>query len=320
MKEQLYFHSPCFDGIASAVLLVDYLRAQGRTDVHLQPVNYHLRANWLTTPLERPAAVVDFLYHPDATFWADHHATAFLTDAARVEFEARQPDRRLVYDRQADSCAGLLWRHLATQFEHCNPRLEELVRWAEKIDAARYDSVAEALASDVPAMRLNASLAAAPSVEEHCVNLVRALAERSVAEVAAQPEVSGPADQVLSRQRQGLETIRGGIRLTDDRIAVFDVSDDSGAINRYSPYHVFPEARYSAGIIRGRQGMKITSMRNPWKEFDCAPLGKLCEALGGGGHERVGSIALANESGADPADLLARLIAGIRAFEASRPS
>jgi hypothetical protein len=74
---RLYFHSPCFDGIASAVLAWDFLeeRSGWRTPA-LHPVNYDVRQTWLEKLLDRPAAVVDFLYHPDVEFWADHHLTS----------------------------------------------------------------------------------------------------------------------------------------------------------------------------------------------------------------------------------------------------
>jgi hypothetical protein len=61
----LYFHAPCFDGIVSAVLLHDILSRHERHNIALHPVNYHLNATWVANALNRPAAVVDFLYHPD---------------------------------------------------------------------------------------------------------------------------------------------------------------------------------------------------------------------------------------------------------------
>ncbi len=105
----LYFHSPCFDGIVSAVLAWDFAEAVLKWKVgDLQPVNYQRRTSWLSQPLHQPCAVVDFLYHPQATFWADHHSTAFLTAEAEDDFEHRRSPY-LIYDDAADACAKLLW-------------------------------------------------------------------------------------------------------------------------------------------------------------------------------------------------------------------
>ena len=246
MGEQghLYFHSPCFDGIASAVLVSDFLEtARGMAPLVLHPVDYDLRAGWLALELGAPAAVVDFLYHPRAAFWADHHATAFLNDEARADFD-RRSGPAVIYDGAADSCAGLLWRHLEQAFGHRDARYADLVGWAEKIDAARYGSVEEAIFGSAPALRLALGLALGDGAG-HCVRLVR------------------------------------------------------------------PEARYSIGIVRSRGGAKITAMRNPWREFASVPLGRILEAVGGG-HRRVGAVALPPERVAEARAVLVRVLAEVR--------
>ena len=314
MKGTLIFHSPCFDGIASAVLMADFLEGCGWNNLQFSAANYHLRTTWLSTPLPDQCAVVDFLYHPDARFWADHHGTTFLSDVARADFMSKQPDSALVYDAAADSCAGLLWRHLHFAFGFRIARHEELVQWAEKTDAAHYVSVAEVFAAQAPAIRINASLALAPNREAYCVRLVQALRGQSLAEVADIPEVRKLSREALERQQDGLESFREAAHLTPDAIVVFDVADEAERVNRYSPYYFFPDARYSAGIIRHRDGALITAMRNPWREFPCAPLGRRCEPLGGGGHPRIGAIALQAERSGEAGYILANLLEGIRAF------
>lgn len=238
MEGQLFFHAPCFDGIASAVLMADFLESAGWREVQLRPANYDLRPRWLQTPLPSPAAVVDFLYHPDALYWADHHATSFLGKAAQEHFLARCKDPRLIYDSNADSCAGLLWRHLHAAFSHRNPRFAELVQWAEKIDAARYESVAEVFTADAPALRINASLGLATDIDRWCIGLVTRLRHASLNEVAADPAVLALGEEACARQQQGLERFWHGARLTSDGIVVFDVTDPDGQVNRYSPFRL----------------------------------------------------------------------------------
>src|ERR1051326_2463945 len=179
MPAKLLFHSPCFDGIASAVIASDYLRNhQGWPELELQHVNYDIRAQWLEQRFEGDVAIVDFLFHPDASFWADHHPTTFLRPELRDQ--ALASDRPFLYDNTAGSCAGLLWRRLPQ-----NDRFRELVVWAEKIDAARYESVEEALGSEYPAIQITPSPTL--SDEGYPEHLVRMLGEKSLEETAGLP-------------------------------------------------------------------------------------------------------------------------------------
>src|ERR1035437_2542476 len=104
----LYFHSPCFDGIISAVIASDFL------EVHCHwmferfcAVDYSERDNWLSHSLGERCAVVDFIYHPQATFWADHHSTTFLSADAKRDFTRRRQGRTLFYNDRLGSCSTL---------------------------------------------------------------------------------------------------------------------------------------------------------------------------------------------------------------------
>ncbi|MBI3014976.1 MAG: hypothetical protein HYY65_07975 [Candidatus Tectomicrobia bacterium] len=310
----LYFHSPCFDGIVSAVLAWDFLEAgQGWASITLHRVNYDLRETWLTSSLESPCAVVDFLYHPQAQFWADHHMTAFLNEESRQHFENRRGPA-LVYDERAGSCSGLLREHLSRAFGHRNPRYDEMVQWAEKIDAARYESVREAILAPAPALRISTGLALG-GAEGYCEGLVRSLRNGTLQEVADLPEVQGRFERAQARMQTGLDRFAAAARLESDGIVVFDVDGKGALISRYAPYYFFPEARYSAGIVRWEDGAGITAMRNPWREFESVFLGKICEKLGGGGHQRVGSVVLRGDRAAEAASVLERLLSEIRYAE-----
>ena len=311
---RIYFHSPCFDGIASAVLAWDCLHAvRGWVSPALQPVDYDVRETWLGSPLAPPAAVVDFLYHPAAELWADHHQTTFLTDSARQHFAARRGPY-VVYDERAGSCAMLLSEHLATAIGHRNPAYTELVQWADKIDAARYVSVEEAMDSEAPALRINLSLAVGRT-EGYCEQLVRALREKPLDAVAALPDVHQRFAEAKTLTDSGLDRFKRNAHVEDDGIVVFDVDGRDTLVSRYAPYHFFPKARYS-GIVRSKMGAKITAMRNPWLEFSGVPLGRIAETLGGGGHQRVASIALHGDQLVKATTVLTHFITEIRTQEA----
>jgi hypothetical protein len=306
-RGNVHFHSPCFDGIISAGLIMDWLeRTHGWKDIVLHVVNYHLRDTWLKTPLPTPSAVVDFLYHPDALYWADHHPTTFLVPTAEQDYLARQNRDFLIYDKSAGSCAGLLARTLPA-----SERWKDAVAWAEKIDAARYESVEEAILGDAPALQIGASLTL-NAHPEYCGQLVLALRHSSLAEVANLADVRERYLQVRAQTQAGLDRFRAAACLTDDNVVVFDIQADDVLISRYAPFLYFRDARYSVGAMRGRHGAKITAMRNPWREFPSVHLGNLCVPLGGGGHHRVGSIALPKERENEVPSLLESLQSALR--------
>jgi hypothetical protein len=310
----LYFHSPCFDGAVSAALTSEYLTTKlGFRSVWLEGVNYHLRDQWLATELHKPCAVVDFLYHPSADFWADHHGTSFLSEESRADFDQRKGSK-IIYDKNASSCAVLLWARLQPALESDTDRYEQLVKWADKIDSARYESVEEAIESNSPALMINVALGSTPG-EGFSQNLVRMLKTHTLEELAALPDVRLQFEKTQSLSKRGLERLKKSIHLTDNGVAVFDADATDAIINRYAPFYFFPKARYSAGIVRTEGKAKITTMRNPWLDFPSAPLGEFSSRLGGGGHQRVGSIVLPSEAANKASDLLQNLLKKLSEWE-----
>src|SRR5579863_8725481 len=153
----VYFHYPCFDGLISCILTWKLLAKSKRWEViRFSPVNYDHRENWISSPLESPFAVVDFLFHPKASFWVDHHITTFMSEELRADFKGRHEDSCLLFDPHARSCASILWKHFSTLLNE--DRYAEMVFWADKIDSASYASVGEAIFGEAPALRINSSL------------------------------------------------------------------------------------------------------------------------------------------------------------------
>jgi hypothetical protein len=296
-SRELFYHAQCFDGAISCVVAWDYFDATAPVDsTELRPVGYEVRDRWLTDTLPMGAAVVDFLFHPGAEFWADHHGTTFLNAESRAVFEAAGR-RDWLYDAHAKSCAGLLYRRFARERAHRNPAFEEAVAWAERIDSADYESVEEAVIPCQLASAISLSFAVRPD-PEYSVHLVRRLREMAgdISAVASDPAVRAAIDEARQRVEMGISALRRGICENNADVVTFDVEEGDALIPRYAPYLVNPDARYSAGIVRRATEAKITTMRNPWRHFQGVNLGSLCARYGGGGHERVGSILLRDGS------------------------
>jgi hypothetical protein len=286
----VYLHFPCFDGIISAVLASEFLeRKHGWKTEQIIPVNYSERGSWATRPLSKPAAVVDFLFHPDADFWADHHPTTFLSPELEAQYRGINSPS-LLYDATASSCAEVIWRKSYRVLRE--PRFREMVEWARRIDGARYDSVKEAVLGDTPALRISFSFLR-DSSPEYCRFLVEKLRTSTLAEVAATPHVAECYHNVRKAIKSGQQLFRKTARLEKDGIVVFNVHQTGDALlSRYAPYLAYPKARYSVGIFDTGDGAKITAMRNPWRRFKSVPLGQIFSQYGGGGHQRVASVLL----------------------------
>jgi hypothetical protein len=293
----VYLHFPCFDGVISAVLACEYLeRKRGWKTETIVPVDYSLQSSWPAKTLSRPAAIVDFLYHPDADFWADHHQTTFLTPELEARYR-RADSGNLLYDASASSCAEVVWRKSYRLLRE--PRFREMVEWARRIDSARYNSVQEAVLGEAPALRINLSFLRDASAE-YCRFLVRSLRTKSLADVAASARVAGLYQRATRAIRNGQQLFGKAARLEKDGIVVFHVDESRGALlSRYAPYLAYPRARYSVGILNTDDGAKITAMRNPWKHFKSVPLGEIFSHYGGGGHQRVASVLVKNSRDAE---------------------
>jgi hypothetical protein len=313
----LYFHSPCFDGITSSVLTLDFLEtSQSWTFSELCPVNYERRNSWLSQKLCKTSAVVDFLYHPAAEFWADHHQTSFLTPELEKRFYGQKSPFQ-IYDSKSGSCAMLLWRVFRRRFKYQNSRYSELVNWADKIDSARYTSVEEAIHGAHPSLNINRSLATNKD-PNYPVWLITRLRKDSLENVGCSKEVLEKSNEAQALITAGLNRLSKTVHLEDANIAVFDVDSSDVLVNRYAPYLFYPKARYSLGIVRSPDGIKITGMRNPWLPFPSIYLGKLFERFGGGGHRRVGSLWLRGPDVQKADDVLQRLLNEIRMAESNK--
>jgi hypothetical protein len=309
----IYLHFPCFDGIVSGALAILFLgNLRGWRFDSINAVNYDLQANWLNTHLPEHSCVVDFLYHPEAEFWCDHHTTAFLNSTLRADFATREKTLQ-IYDEESRSSARLLWNRGAAVLRRIG-WLEEMVDWADRIDAADYDDVSQALFGTDPALQISRSLAV-DADSKYCDLLVRTLCVSSMRDLAAYPEVQRRVVQADELSKAGLSRVEKQIHLHGN-IAVFDVVTENVSVNRYSAFYFHPNVQYSIGTFRSPDSISVRVNANPWLRFHCPNLGEMMRAAAesaglrcaGGGHERVGSLHLDEASGSAADRVVAYLI------------
>jgi hypothetical protein len=169
--------------------------------------------------------------------------------------------------------------------------LGELVTWADRIDAARFDSPDQAISRTEPMMRM-------ASVVEHYGDdafLTRTAAEllrKPLAAVAASREIDDRYRPLGQKHERFVRRVRDkGERL--GRVVFVDLTEGLlDSVGKFVTYALYPESTYSVIVGLLKSGAKISVGYNPWcgkpREHD---ISEICARYGGGGHPVVGGIA-----------------------------
>ena len=319
MRLKVLYHGNCFDGCASAALFARFFveREGGR----LESVRFTPLQHGQGDPFPKDAfdgdvnACVDFRFSssPSLHWWFDHHASAFPTPADRAAFE-RDTSGQKFWDPAAPSCTGFVARTLAERHGWRADDLADLVRWADVIDAARFESPAQAVRLEEPALRLMTLLEATkdPAVP---TRMIEAMQHRPLAEIAAEPWVTGPLAPVLERHRAAIDVIRRLARVDRGVVSVDLAGSGIESANKFIAYDLFPQAAYTVVVTRDAKRAKVSVGSNPWaRPARPHDISKICERYGGGGHPVVGAVSLAPDR-LDDARRIAREIVATLAAE-----
>ena len=243
-------------------------------------------------------AIVDFKYSPSkkVTWWFDHHLSAFLTPEDQVDYERGQADgsetMRKFYDPKYISCTSLIAHVGATKFGFDVTPLAELIKWADIVDGAKYESAKAAVEVAAPAMKLTMVIESTQD-GELVRKLIPLLTEMPLEQVLDQPFVQQLLGPLMERHQVALKLI--GERATMERgVITFDITDQpTEGYNKFIPYYLFPQATYNVGLSKSSFRTKVAVGTNPWTPLPAeklANLATICERYGGGGHARVGAI------------------------------
>ena len=328
MKARVFYHDKCFDGACSASLFARFHRERIAPGAEYEFHGLVHRAGALFDEKEFVGdenAIVDFKYSPSpaVTWWFDHHLSAFLTPEDHRHFLAGQRDpkirERKFYDPDYVSCTGLIAHITATHFGFDAAPVAELVRWADIVDGARYESPESAVEMAQPAMKLTLAI---ESVQDAAFvpRLIPLLTEMSLGEVLGQPFVRDQLPELLERHREAMELIRERSSCEQGTI-YFDITDHPlEGYNKFIPYYLHPQATYSIGLSRSSFRTKIAVGSNPWTKVPAdrmVNLAPICERYGGGGHARVGAISFPREKDDLARQAAAEIVAELRAHDSS---
>jgi len=293
---RLCFHDRCFDGAASSAVFYRFFheRIQPGAEFHFTGMTHRARQPFADGLFDGDEnAIVDFKYSssPRLTWWFDHHQSAFLTPADAEHFH-RDHSGHKFYNPEYKSCTKLLADVTSAQFGFDVKPLAELVHWGDIIDGAQYPTPESAVALTEPATQLALVIEAAP--EEGLVpRIIPELSNLPLAEMIKLPIVARHLGPLLERHHRSVDLIRQHTEVRGG-VIFFDLSDlDLEGYNKFIPYMLHPEARYSVSVIASPTRSKVSLGSNPWNP-DAAEenLASLAEQYGGGGHPRVAAISL----------------------------
>ncbi len=243
-------------------------------------------------------AIVDFKYSasPKVTWWFDHHQSAFLTPEDQKDFERGQVDgsqrMRKFFDPNYVSCTSFIAHIGQINFGFDTAPLYELIKWADIVDGAKYESAKAAVEMAAPAMKLTMVI---ESASDHALvpRLIPLLTEMSLQEVMDQGFVQELLGPLMERHWAGLELIKSRASL-DKGVITFDITDQpTEGYNKFIPYYLFPEGTYNVGLSKSSFRTKVAVGTNPWTPLPAdklVNLAAICERYGGGGHARVGAV------------------------------
>jgi hypothetical protein len=328
LNVRVFYHDKCFDGACSASLFTRFHRECIARDASYGYHGLVHRAGALFNEQDFTGdenTIVDFKYSasPAITWWFDHHLSAFLTPKDQEDYRQGMADgrygHRRFYDASYTSCAGFLAHIAATRFGFDATPVADLVKWADIVDGALYESPQAAVEMAEPAMKLTLIIesTADPLLIPRMIPL---LTEEPLAEVLREPFIAPLLSPLLERHEQSLALIRERSDMKDGTI-YFDITDQQlEGYNKFIPYYLHPEATYNIGLSKSSFRTKVAVGSNPWtkrRADQMVNLATICERYGGGGHARVGAISFPPDRTDEARAAAATIVEELRAHERS---
>jgi hypothetical protein len=296
---KIYFHNNCFDGLASAAVFSNFYRNAIRKNCDFVYEGLAHRSGELFLDVRFDGdenAIVDFKYSSDPrlTWWFDHHQSAFLSKADEAHFRADKSGRKF-HDPTYRSCTKFIVEMLQKHFGFDSSRLAELIKWADIIDGAMFESAQAAVKLRESAMKLMMVIEGVRDQDKIC-GLIGEFQSRPLDEIIEIPWVQESFRPLYERHLKSIDIIRNHAHCSD-RTIFFDISDyDLEGYNKFIPYYFFPEATYCVGLSLSSFRTKISVGSNPWSPHPRTHnLAAICERHGGGGHPVVGAISFPPE-------------------------
>ena len=294
MRVRVLYHDHCFDGAAAAAFFSRFVDAKFYPGASFDYTGLAHKASQLFEPELFDGdvnAIVDFKYStdPNLTWWFDHHQSAFLTPEDAEHFR-RDTGGRKMYDPTFRSCTKYIADIARERFGFRAPDLDDLVKWADIIDGAQYESPQAAVELAEPAMKLTLVMEGSQG-SGTVQKIIRLMQHHTLAEIIAHDELQEIYKPLYERHVKSIDLIRK-TAVHEGGVVFFDlVADGLDSYNKFIPYYLYPDSTYTVSVSASTFRTKVSVGSNPWvKEPLKHNLASICERYGGGGHPKVGAI------------------------------
>ncbi|MBI3653121.1 MAG: phosphoesterase [Acidobacteria bacterium] len=295
MKFRILHHDHCFDGFASAAVFARFLKEQLLPDAEIGFRGLSHQPNQKVIEAENfdgdQNAIVDFKYSPSErlTWWFDHHQSAFLSpEDERHYFDHPWPTK--FYNPEYKSCTKFIADTLSEKYGFDQSRLSELIKWADIIDGAQYETPKVAVELQEPALKLMMVIEASHN-DALMLKIIQAMQDQPLADIVADADFQNEFQPLLARHQQMLDLIRQAAH-SERGVVYFDLSQHNAVgYSKFIPYYLFPECVYSVSLSLTPTRSKVSVGYNPWSGKPRRHnLASICERYNGGGHAVVGAI------------------------------
>jgi oligoribonuclease NrnB/cAMP/cGMP phosphodiesterase (DHH superfamily) len=289
----LYFHED-FDGVAAGAVLLNFFIGRGDNMVSFTPMNYspELKKKWASFKFKEPFVIVDFLYHPRAAWWFDHHPTSFIKAAWRETFK---DDKNHAFDSTKKSACDLMAAHLKREFNYKPPKfIADLIKWAAIIDSASYKSAKEAVESKQPAIKLARAIGhpnCGMGAEKKCLGtVIESLAIESITKTIQAPAVKKELERIEKSDKEAGQ-IFAKISKVTGRVVFIDGTKTKAQPSIFLGYYFYPKIDYAMTLESYVGYYHLVVGKNPWKNVSAkVHIGEVLSKYGGGGHKTIGGV------------------------------
>lgn len=288
-KYHIYFHND-LDGLVSSAIMFDFLVKNDDGVASFNPIDYApgLRENWAKYKFKEPFVLMDFLYHPRAAWWFDHHETTFINPLWRKKYKN---DDRHFFDPKYKSCCGAILYHLKKTYGYKVPSdLSLIVEGADIVDSAGYKSAKEAISTEKDYRKFSFFLHEANINNKTWAWLSMALPYRPLKKILADSRIKNKLAKILGSWGRGLKFVKEKT-VIKGMVGVLYARNSKLPTNSYMVYYLYPKLAYSLVVYQNGKSYHIGVGRNLWfKLKKDVNVSKLMSNYGGGGHRGVGGV------------------------------